>query len=67
MERIQAIKKMLSTEEGINRIIETSPLEIESMNFSQAYSQSTPQSNYSVNKDGQVVYGLNKSINACVD
>jgi cell division protein FtsZ len=67
MVRMQKIRELLSTEEGINQLISTSPLEMETMNFDQEYSQTNQTSNYSINQDGQVVYGINKSLNACVD
>ncbi len=63
MERIRMIKEMLSTDAGIDRIIASSPFEIEQQNFSQA----NDFSNYSVNKEGAVVYGKNKALDAQVD
>ena len=63
MERIRMIKEMLSTDAGIDRIITSSPFEIEQQNFSQA----NDFSNYSVNKEGAVVYGKNKALDAQVD
>lgn len=63
MERIRMIKEMLSTDAGIDRIIASSPFEIEQQNFSQA----NDFSNYSVNKEGTVVYGKNKALDAQVD
>ena len=63
MERIRMIKEMLSTDAGIDRIIASSPSEIEQQNFSQA----NDFSNYSVNKEGAVVYGKNKALDAQVD
>lgn len=63
MERIRMIKEMLSTDGGIDRIIASSPFEIEQQNFSQA----NDFSNYSVNKEGAVVYGKNKALDAQVD
>ncbi len=63
MERIRMIKEMLSTDAGIDRIIASSPSEIEQQNFSQA----NDFSNYSVNKEGTVVYGKNKALDAQVD
>jgi cell division protein FtsZ len=66
-ERVQRIREMFSTEEGINQIIATSPLELEKMNFNQEYSQTSKPSNYSINQSGQVVYSINRAIDAKVD
>lgn len=63
MERIRMIKEMLSTDAGIDRIIASSPFEIEQQNFSQA----NDFSNYSVNKEGELLYGTNRALNAQVD
>ena len=67
VERMRKIKEMLSTDEGIERIIATSPFEMEQMDFSQNFSQTSAISNYSVNKAGVVCYGKNKALDAQVD
>lgn len=67
VERMRKIKEMLSTDEGIERIIATSPFEMEQMDFSQNFSQTSAISNYSVNKAGIVCYGKNKALDAQVD
>ena len=64
---MRKIKEMLSTDEGIERIIATSPFEMEQMDFSQNFSQTSAISNYSVNKAGVVCYGKNKALDAQVD
>ncbi|MBR5253981.1 MAG: cell division protein FtsZ [Bacteroidales bacterium] len=67
MERVQRIRKMLATEEGINQLISTSPLEMEAMYFNQEFSQESKTSNYSINKEGQLIYGTNKSLHSNLD
>ena len=65
MIRIQKIKKMMETEEGINQL--ASFLQIQLMNSNQEYSQTNNTSNYSINKEGQLVLMKNPALNAQVD
>lgn len=65
MIRIQKIKKMMETEEGINQLASFSPIQL--MNSNQEYSQTNNTSNYSINKEGQLVLMKNPALNAQVD
>ena len=67
MERMRAVREMLNSEAGVEKLIASSPLEIENMHFSQEFSQANKSSNYSVSQDGTFKYGTNPSLNACVD
>ncbi len=65
MIRIQKIKKMMETEEGINQLASFSPIQL--MNSNQEYSQTNNTSNYSINKEGHLVLMKNPALNAQVD
>ncbi len=67
MERMKAVREMLNSEAGIEKLIASSPLEIENMNFSQEFSQANKSSSFSISQDGTLKYGTNPSLNACVD
>jgi hypothetical protein len=67
MERMRAVREMLNSEAGIEKLIATSPLEIETMNFNQEFSQANKSSSFSITSDGDLKYGANPSLHACVD
>ena len=55
----------METEEGINQLASCSPIQL--MNSNQEYSQTNNTSNYSINKEGQLVLMKNPALNAQVD
>lgn len=67
IKRMEKVREIMNTEEGLNMLSSTSPLDYSSMHLNQEFSQSSKASNMSVDASGQVQYTGNKILNACVD